>query len=318
MREDTKPRCEIKLGLVIPTKDRPRKLLRCLSRLSEQDNLPNETIVVASGTRVNDIVERFTDKLNIEYIHSDTCGQIHQRNLGAALAKERGCEFIFFLDDDMILQEEAITNILYFISEKRLQGHNHFGVGLNMIDETNSSRSTRFIAIKKLLGYLGKRPGTVTTSGYNTSTSVLNEDIRSQWLGGGYTVWSSSILEMYPQEPVATTFAAAEDLLYSYPIGKKHPLYVCSRARVIHDDLENPNFREIHYRNRKKVIAHLYLCSIHKELNPILHVLTSVIFATLNLINLRLSCIAKLSGTLSGVKYYLCNHKLGARMLEDN
>ena len=70
------------ISIIIPTRNRPIQIMQCLNHLSNQTLLPDEVLIVSSGDSIKHIINKFKDKLNINYIQSELSGQIHQRNLG--------------------------------------------------------------------------------------------------------------------------------------------------------------------------------------------------------------------------------------------
>ena len=75
----------------------------------------------------------------------------------------------------------------------------------------------------------------VLRSGITSSNCNVSCDIKTQWLCGGATVWKQEILRSFPHKEVSTKWAIGEDLLFSYPVGKVYPLYVCASAHVRHE-----------------------------------------------------------------------------------
>ena len=274
---------EFSLAFVVPTRNRPDKLEQCLTSLSKQTESHFDVVIIASGNDVSQIVSRFHEVLEIQYVHSEEPGQIYQRNIGINFLLGKETEYIGFLDDDMVLDIGAICAIREFISRKRRNSERSFGVGLNIVNSSNY-RERPFLRVRKLLLRVGDRPGSVTRSGQNTSIENVHEDVCSDWLGGGYTVWSATILRQYPQPPSKTRHAAGEDLIYSYQVGKEYHLYVCSKARLIHQDEPGTGAKNMRYRARKDAIAHCVFCDQHEELNIALYIATGFIYHLLLLV----------------------------------
>ena len=67
-----------------------------------------------------------------------------------------------------------------------------------------------------------------------SAVTHAKSDVRVQWLPGGATVWRSDVLLERPYAEVSSRWAITEDLLFSYPVGKERPLFVCSRAHILH------------------------------------------------------------------------------------
>ncbi len=110
-------------------------------------------------------------------------------------------------------------------------------------------------------------PGRVLKSGHNVGIQNIAEDVSTEWLGGGYTVWSAEVLRRFPQDELHTRWAIGEDLRFSYPIGKQFPLFVCARARVRHEHVNDRSqgLKVHYYRGRKSVASICYFVQLHRE-----------------------------------------------------
>lgn len=252
----------LKISFIIPTKNRPENLRKCLQGLADQNEHVQKVIVVATGEDVQDVVGFFKNTLRVQYIYSETSGQIYQRNLGID-ALDKDAELVGFFDDDAIVQKEALKNILNFISYRYENNDKLIGVGFNIINKSSSDDEAG--SIKKKLIYLFRsyEQGKVTKSGLNTSIWNVKNDIQTQWLGGGYTIWVKQILEEFKQSEIATNWAIGEDLRFSYKIGKKYNLYICASAKII-DDGANSIYNT-YYHDYKKTISQLIFIYNHNE-----------------------------------------------------
>lgn len=84
--------------VVVPTRDRPDRLARCLLALDAQLEPPLEVIVVDDGSREEGAVDGAVgDRHRVRLVRSTGAGPAAARNLGAALA--RG-DVVCFTDDD--------------------------------------------------------------------------------------------------------------------------------------------------------------------------------------------------------------------------
>lgn len=86
--------------VVIPTKDRPRLLARCLSALAEQSLPPSKVVVVDDGSSnsLQPVIDRFTPTLPVQLI-------VHRVSTGPATARNQGwraaeTDYVAFTDDD--------------------------------------------------------------------------------------------------------------------------------------------------------------------------------------------------------------------------
>lgn len=251
------------LTCIVPTKDRPQKVANLLDTLAKQTALPGRVLIIDGGHSVQHVVNSFSDRLLVERHPCHPPGQIRQRNLGISML-DKAAKLVAFLDDDLELEPDAIENMIELWN--RVESETA-GIGFNVVNERPCRNS--------LLDYLSLRgsscPGVVLCSGANTSFAHLKKETRVQWLGGGYTVWRKAILDIYPQNSIRTSWAIGEDLRFSYPIGKKYPLYACAAARVRHEHVidQVPPAQVFRYRGYKKVVAQFYFVSQNQELSRI-------------------------------------------------
>lgn len=86
------------VSVVIPTRDRPDRLARCLVALDAQDELPLEVVVVDDASIDEGAVDAAAgDRHRVRVVRAAGSGPAAARNLGAALA--RG-DVVAFTDDD--------------------------------------------------------------------------------------------------------------------------------------------------------------------------------------------------------------------------
>ncbi|MCG9875818.1 MAG: glycosyltransferase family 2 protein [Leptospiraceae bacterium] len=215
--------------VLTPTKDRPHKIVNLLNSLVKQTQKIGRFIVVGSGENIESLIEPYKSKLPIEYYHSEIAGQIRQRKLGVSKLNNK-TKLVATLDDDIILESDAIENLIKFWNSKNV---NTVGVGLNL---TNMKRHS-YSRFKEFFFLSSKDPGKVLLSGYTTSLCNVESDIHTNWLNGGSSSWRQEILvEGIHKKNIDSTWAPCEDLMFSYPIGQKFDLWVCKEAKVIHDD----------------------------------------------------------------------------------
>lgn len=215
--------------VLTPTKDRPHKIVNLLDSLVKQTQKVGRVIIVGSGENIESIIENYKLRLPIEYYHSEIAGQIRQRKLGISKLNDK-TKLVATLDDDIILESDAIGKIIKFWNSK---DEKTAGVGFNI---TNMIRH-KYSRFKVFFYLSSKYPGKVLLSGYTTSLCNVESDIQTNWLNGGSSSWRQAILvEGIHKKNIDSTWAPCEDLMFSYPIGKKFDLWVCKEAKVIHDD----------------------------------------------------------------------------------
>ncbi|MFB3883628.1 MAG: glycosyltransferase family 2 protein [Thermodesulfobacteriota bacterium] len=249
------------LAFIIPTKNRPQKLKEVLNTLSQQTERCGQVIIVDGGQSVREVAASFSDRLPVEYYECSPPGQIRQRNMGITKLKD-AITLVGFIDDDLVLETGALEKMIDFWN--RIE-ENAAGVGFNIVNAPPRRHS-------KLWGFfLMSSPlqGRVLSSGYNSSIHNVSKEIRTQWLGGGYTVWRREIVAKFPQKNLNTRWAVGEDLRFSYPIGKEYPLYICAAAKVRHEhiyDQCDPKSID-RYIGRKTSLASFYFVGLHPELS---------------------------------------------------
>ena len=88
-------------SIVIPTYNRPERLVNCLKAIASLDYPCDrfEVIVVDDGSKtpLDSVVEPLKDKINLTLLRQENAGPAAARNRGAVLAKG---EFLAFTDDD--------------------------------------------------------------------------------------------------------------------------------------------------------------------------------------------------------------------------
>ena len=308
----------MKISIVIPTKDRLESLEKCLESIASQKEFVGSVVIVASGRSAQSVVDKQGKYLEVEYIHVKKGGQIYQRNIGISALLDGGSEYIAFLNDDIVLLPNSLKNMCCYIKERVVNENGVIGVGFN-IKNLPSYEETSFIFLKRILLRIGRRPGVVTKTGYNTDIVNVKKEIQTEWLGGGYTVWSAKILQRHPQIPVYANYSAGEDLIYSYPIGKKYPLFVCHTAwlSASHAGERQKEITTTKYRYFKATVARLYFCSQHNELSGSLYVVMDLFLHFLYLVTMNRRHWYAFNGFCKGVFYYIRFCSFGRDVLND-
>lgn len=247
------------LACLVPTKDRPHKLRRLLESFCRQ--VPcGRILIIDGGDSVRDLVLSYADRLPIEYHACRPPGQIRQRNLGIALLDERTPLAAFF-DDDIVLEPEAVKEIIAFWNRCEAVTA---GVGFNIVNGPKEPQSW----LRRVFGVTAPQPGRVLRSGFPTSISHLSRDIRSEWLCGGATVWRSAILREFQHRDIAGKWAIGEDIIFSYPIGKRYPLYVCAPARVRHEhEADYTKTLPHRFHGRTQTMSVMYFVELNADLS---------------------------------------------------
>ena len=248
------------LAIIIPTKDRPNEIRRLLQSITEMDCEIGRIIVVASGQEINEVVMAFARRLPVEYHRSDH-GQIKQRNVGIAQLDET-TRLVATMDDDAVFCRDAVSKMIVFWNCVEPETA---GVGFNVINQKGHHHTW----LRGFFGVSVPEPGRVLKSGIGTAITNVKESIRSEWLNGGATVWQQEILKTHPHRELRSRWAVCEDLIFSYPLGRKHPLYVCHDAQVEIEDvaMQNETPELYRFRGKSHSLWGLYFVFNNKELS---------------------------------------------------
>lgn len=251
------------LACLVPTMDRPVRVRALLESLVVQTVPCGRIMIVDGGESIESLVAGFRDRLPVDYDRCTPPGQIRQRKLGLSMLDAR-TPLVGFMDDDLVLEPDAVEEMIACWNRVAPETA---GIGFNIVSEP--PRRGSLLAALFLMG--SAAPGRVLYSGYNTRMHNIESDTRTQWLGGGYTVWRRDVLDRHPQDELRTRWAIGEDLRYSYPIGKERPLYVCASAKVHHmqeaERIAPP--ADHRRRGRKGAVSLFYFAAQHPELSRI-------------------------------------------------
>lgn len=238
------------LAVLVPTKDRPEKMRALLQSIERQSSRPSQIVIVGTGKNVSFLKEEFR-RLPIEYHHLEIGGQIRQRNFGI---QQLGgsVKLVCLLDDDVVLQEEALEAMLGLFNRNSRLGAACFNV-VNIAP-------FRFSLLKYLFGMVGKQIGSVTRAGYNTRITNVDKDYPVRWIIGGAACWKKEILQKHPYEEWDQFYYPInEDLYYSFPLSFDYPFAVCAKAKLEHYPEETPRhfsiaFGEAQIRHRFRLV----------------------------------------------------------------
>ena len=108
----------MKISLVTATLGRVDEINILLDSLVKQTYKNFELIIVDQNEhyKVQNIVDRYTNILNIKYIRSSTKGLSYNRNVGI---KECSGDIIGFPDDDCYYSDNLLEEIVYTFKEKK-------------------------------------------------------------------------------------------------------------------------------------------------------------------------------------------------------
>lgn len=245
----------VRLGFIVPTKDRPKELNRLLKSMYEQDFLP-ETIIIVDGSaeQVENGLIR-DSRVQIIYTRVFPPSLTAQRNRGIAAIPD-GLTHVGFLDDDIVLLPGCLKEIVSYLDNPEL---NLGGASFNIVEDHNVSA----IWLLRFLGLFPKRPGTVSRGGSVQANVNIHANMNSQFLCGGATVWRSEVLKTFKFDEFFKGYALWEDVDFSYRVSKKWPLMVIKNAKVLHLHIGAVNPAAARYYGDVEVVDRFYFCKKH-------------------------------------------------------
>ena len=237
-------------GILVATKDRPQQLNKFLESVSNLSLLPIEVVIASSGIDITEVIEKYTDKLNIKHVHSSRSGQVIQKKLGLKYFSEN-LNWIAFFDDDVILLPDSIENVFGDIS--RLSEQNIIaGIGLSCAPSYVSIRKTQYKLMKKLFLSSDKNLGQVNKSGYNASYMSSREVIETQWLNGA-SIWKAELAKKYNVPFDKIRHAIGEDLFFSFQNLKYGKLFFSPSSKFIFQKYPEDHFQLTYF------VLHTYI-----------------------------------------------------------
>lgn len=305
------------IAFIIPTKDRPEKVKNVLNSLAKQNISCRRVMIVDSGQSVKDIVMRFSDRLPVEHYECHPPGQIRQRNMAISLLDDR-TPLVGLLDDDIVLEPNALESMISFWNRIDL---GTAGVSFNIVNKHSTFPAWAKAVIKTIFPQ-----GRVLCSGYNISIEDVSTDLKTQWLCGGATVWRQEILKKYSNKEISSRWATCEDLIFSYPIGKRFSLYVCADAKVRHEHIYDHKVKmKQRYYGRTVILWRFFFVESHVELSRMFFLLMASAEIAFRLIVGMLSfrkryfqyAMGQIEGAIIGLKASHCGLNLLSFLNED-
>jgi len=215
-----------RLGVIIPTKERSDRLRQLLLSISKQKILPEQIIIIDSSKVPDDKITKEFANLNILYKQIELNSLTKQRNFALGLLKN-DINLVCFLDDDILLIEDALENMLFFWEKAPFDLG---GAVFNIINE----RKTKLWLLKQIFLTGSRRPGVVLPSGFNSKICSIEKTVSTQWLFGGATVWRRKVFDEFKFDEWFDGYGFCEDLDFSYRVAKKYKLCALSNAKVLH------------------------------------------------------------------------------------
>lgn len=231
----------MRVGVCIPTADRPDAVERVLVSIAEQRLAPHRVVVVdASRDDATQIACRKTESmLPYDVLRYERCQRSLplQRCRGIDVLRASGASLICMLDDDVTLSPDFLAETVGFLSSadgaayggvsgydvqgwgqgfERLEVlYNRIGLFDGPLEPGRWLRCGRFLELGRLQPFHGVR------------------DV--QFVPGGHTVWRSEVFDTFQPARDLRGYALLEDKHLSLRVGSRFKLGVLGHALVWHD-----------------------------------------------------------------------------------
>lgn len=220
-----------RLAFVVATKDRPEELRRLWKSLLAQTRLPDEVVVVEAGPAPSPLDAPPSGRPVLRRVASPVASAARQRNAGID-AVGPAIDLVGFLDDDAVLEENAVEEIVRLFSEF---GPELGGAAFNLINPPPPALAAlKRTALAESLGLYARRRGAVTRSGFQTMIGRVEATAWTEWLPTTAAVWRREIFRGHRFDEWYAGYSYLEDLDFSYRAGRVYRLAVAASARYRH------------------------------------------------------------------------------------
>jgi len=221
-------------SIIICTKDRRDDLARCIRSLYTQTRLPEELIVVDSGTDDSEaVVREATAELPscaVRYLRSEP-GLTRQRNVGIRAATQ---DILHFLDDDVVLDPPYVEEIQQTFEE----AGNSDVVAVGATARIPQGRAPMLGTLLRKLFLLTRIDGDghMQLSGFGTLTwySEYRRLHEVEIVGGCCCAYRRQVFDTLAFDEFFAGYGHLEDLEFSYRAGKLGRMLGNPRATMLH------------------------------------------------------------------------------------
>ena len=216
----------MKISLIIPTKNRPKELLKILNSIALQTRIPDEVIVIDQtygyGLSKEELLAITQRHVNVRYFHNSKIrGLVEAKNIGLGLAS---FEIIAFLDDDLELKNNYFEEISNGFSRCRaMYGCSGFFI--------NKKRTFLINFLKNILNIGIFNDPRISIFGSKKINSNL---IECPYISGGISAWKRFVFNFVPID-INNDMHYFEDIDFSLRAFKRlgKGLYINTTACVI-------------------------------------------------------------------------------------
>lgn len=222
-------------SVIIPTKDRPRDLIRCLDSITVQTLLPNQVIVVDAGSSdvgQADVLKRFKLRFsNLIYMRTEA-GLTRQRNVGVKISKG---DVVFFFDDDVVIEKDYIEQIVReFEEDEKESVGGIMGRIINHRREKPRNPNIKRPYIRFLFFMPMNGDGRFRLAGFPTYIHGFPDKIDIQFLSGCCSAYRRKVLNEFKFDEHLVGYCYMEDVDFSCRVSRKYRNVYLPSARLVH------------------------------------------------------------------------------------
>jgi glycosyltransferase involved in cell wall biosynthesis len=236
-----------------------------LGSLEVQSSLPDQVVVVASGSDESRRVVNEFPSLNIRYQHISRPSASRQRNAGLKLV-DAEATLVGFLDDDIVLEPDAFEAMLAFW-EQASPDVGGAGFNLRNITAPETERKWKLrpaVWLYDAFMLRNERNGRVLRSGFPTPIYPVSHNTYVDWLESLGFVFRKEVVDQFQFDEFFEGYSYLEFLDYTYSISRKYRLCVVSNAWVTH--YSSP-IEDSYLLGKKQVINRIHFVRKHEGLS---------------------------------------------------
>jgi hypothetical protein len=280
------------IAIIITTRDRPKNLETLLKSIGSNSKSPKTVMIVSCGENVDNVIRKYKSSLNIISVHIKESNQFFQKQIALQKTTKKH-DLILFLDDYAILDKNFIHECIQSFNDLDM---NVAGMGVTVTNYTVGI--PKFRLFREKIFNFSDNPGSVLKSGNAMPYQNSPKFSRTHWLNGT-SVWRSMIFEEFIHTKMASSYSAAEDLIFSYPISKKYKLLTNSDLKIKYGERiisDKQYFTRIKSTNLHK----LFFVEQHPELSKLWFYVNLYLSTALMLISFLLNPSSRIFYSLSG------------------
>lgn len=204
-----------KVTTVVVTYNRKELLRENISALKKQKYKDNKVIIVDNAS-TDGTYDYIKDELNENVLYFNTgvnLGGAGGFNFGIKKAVQLGCDYVWIMDDDCIVQEESLTELVKFAKDKQ----DNFGFLSSKVLWTDGTLCN--MNIQRV----------------NLSKEIKNKDVNQKICLASFVSLFINVSAVYKVGlPIKDFFIWGDDWEYTYRISKKYDCFFVPASVVVH------------------------------------------------------------------------------------